>query len=621
MKMKMGLKEGRAAQVFFAAAGVLFFLASGWFLVKQNIFRVEMADRSVYGAGLFVASVLWCYFCFFYAEELWKNVKALRNLSCRNSNLRTLLFAATALLGMYYFNSGSNHGHRVATRYSLICFAVILMTYRTKEELFHKRNPAIAAGCAVLFITYAATGLLEVRKRHEFVLSYFVAVLFGVLLCCFISDIRQKKLRNVSVSYAALLFGFFVLLILFRNTRGWVFTVTVPFTLLYLRDADEADWKGLFREFCNGVLLSFGAVLAFSLLFRPYHKLFAPRYPMAFYSVATCSLYLTVVFLAAAFRLLDGFYEERKWKEQFGNLIVIGTVFCYTVMTVSRTAFLAIIAACAAAFFCLAAALFERRIGKLFIVYIAACVSAVILFPLVYTMTRSIPALVGHPFIMGGEMWEGETITSEDPIDSEKYMDIRRLRSITVDKLFGDSFDKLFDEEEANSVSGDSILRAPYKAGNTALLPMVLVAHGVTPDTWYNESEGNLSNGRIDIFLAYLERMNLTGHDVMGVETETMSYPHAHNTFLQTAYDHGVLVGVYFLVLGAVSLIRAICFCVRTKDNIYAVLPVMMITAFGVAGLTEWTFHPSILLGFTLLLVQGPLLSKLPGKKENKQMK
>lgn len=614
--MKMGLKERRAAQVFFAAAGVLFFLASGWFLVKQNIFRVEIADRSVYGAGLFVASVLWCFFCFFYAEELWKNLKTLLNPSCRKSNLRTLMFAGIALLGMYYFNSGSNHGHRVATRYSLICFAVILMTYRTKEALLHKRNLAVAVGCAFLFIAYVAMGLLEARKRHEFVLSYFVAVLFCVLLCCFISDIRQKKLRKVSVSYAALLFVFFVLLILFRNTRGWVFTVTVPFTLLYLRDADEADWKELFREFCNGVLLSFGAVLAFSLLFRPYHKLFAPRYPMAFYSVATCSLYLTVVFLVAAFRLLNGFYEERKWKEQFGNLIVMGTVFCYTVMTVSRTAFLAIIAACAAAFFCLAAALFEKRIGRLFLAYIAACVSAVILFPLVYTMTRSIPAFVGHPFIMGGEMWEGETITSEDPVDSEKYMDIRRLRSITVDKLFGGSFHKLFDEEETNSVSGDGISRAPYRVGNTALLPMVLVAHGVTPDTWYNESGGNLSNGRIDIFLAYLERMNLTGHDVMGVETEEMSYPHAHNTFLQTAYDHGVLVGGYFLMLGAVSLIRAICFCVRTKDNIYAVLPLMMITAFGVASLTEWTFHPSILLGFTLLLVQEPLLSKLPERKK-----
>lgn len=609
-KMKMGLKENSAVKVCFAAAGVLFFLAAGWFLVKQNIFHVQAADRFVYGAGLFVASLLWCFFCFFYAETLWKSVKTLCEPSYRKSNLRTVLFAAIALLGAYYFNSGSNHGHRVATRYSLLCFAVILATYRTKEELLHKRGLAVAGVCAAAFITYAAMGLFEARKRHEFVLSYFVAVCFGVLLFCFLSDLRQKRVRKVSTGYAALLLGFFALLIVFRNTRGWVFTVTIPFTLLYLQNVDETDWQELCKEFCNGVLLSFGAVLAFSLLFRPYHKFFAPRYPMAFFSVATCALYLTVVFLAALFRLLAGAYKGDGWKEQFGNLIVMGTVFCYTVMTVSRTAFLAIAAAAAAAFFSLAAALFAGKIGRLVIAYLAACLSAVMLFPTVYTATRSMPAFVGRPFIMGGEMWEGETIVSGDPIDSKKYMDIERFCAITVDKLFGNLFREAEGEE-----SSKGLMCAPYRLGDTAILPIVLVAHGVTPDTWYNESEGSLSNGRIAIFFAYLERLNLTGHEEMGVATDEMIYPHAHNTFIQTAYDHGIPVGIYFLTLGAVSLTRAICFCVRKKNDIYAALPVMMITAFGMASLTEWTFHPSILLGFTLLFVQGPLLSKLPAGK------
>lgn len=619
--METSRKKANAVRAILALCGILLLMAAGWLLIGKNIFGVKTADRCVYGAGLLVAAFVWCLFAFFGLERLLEGIRELSKPQYFRSHVRTALFACISLLGMYYFNSGSNHGHRVATRLSLVCFALILATYFVKKELFCKRSLVYTLLCAAAFVCFALLGLIREDRHVEFVLNFGVAVCFGILFLAFARRLwgspagkakEETGYRRLSKSYMALLLGFFVLILLFRNTRGWPFTVAVPFTFLYLLGLSETEWQKLLREFLNGVLWSFGVILTFSLLFRPYQKYFCPRYPLAFYSVATCSLYLAVVFLAAFWRLLECFALRKKGKELFFPLLVIGTVFCYTVMTVSRTAFLAIGAGAAVSVLCMACSQFKGRLTVLLCACGTAVVSALVLFPVIFTATRSIPAFVGHPYIMGGEFWEGETITSEDPVDSEKYMDIERFRTLTVDKLFR-SFAGEGEADSGVSLQLEAVIRPGFKTASIS--PVLLVAHGVTPDTWYNESEGSASNGRVEIFLAYLERLNLTGHEAMGVDTEEMSYAHAHNTFLQTAYDHGLVTGIYFLILGAVSVIRAILYCVRKKNDMYAAIPVMMITAFGMASLTEWTFHPSILLGFTLLLVQGPLLWRLPEKE------
>ncbi len=615
--MKQRQKDRGMLQKALLFLGVVALLVAGWFLIKQNIFGVGRADRVIYGLGLLVAIFLWVLgvcegesilretlvFQFFEASDVSKKKHLAGEI------LRVCAFTLIALLGMYYFNSGSNHGHRVVTRLTLLCLAVVAATYFHRRELWNRYSLAVSVLCIPFFVEFANLGFVQEGKELEFKLDFVVAVCFGPLLVALgrrlftgwkDKNSREAFLRDYCVSYLAQLLGFFVLLVLFRNTRGWTFTVAVPFTLFYLLGLNREKWRELLQEFRWGVLWSFGAILAFSLLFRPYQKLFNPRYPLAFYSVATCSLYLVVVFLAAFCQVLSCFWEKRQKHQFFVPLLVMGTVFCYTGMTISRTAFLAIGSAAALAFFCLGTTLFRKQLLRLGMAYVTPVLAALFLFPLVFTLTRGVPALVGHPYVMGGEFWEGETITSEDPMDSEKYMDWQRFRSLTLDKLFG--------AENKN-------VQAKVDRIQASIMPALLVAHGVTPETWYNESENSVSNGRVDIFKAYLARLNLTGHDAMGVDTEEMSYPHAHNTFLQTAYDHGIFVGICFLLLGVVSGVRALVLCLRQQDKIDDVFPLMVLVAFGMAGMTEWVFHPSILLGFTLLLVQGILVFRLPGGK------
>ena len=126
------------------------------------------------------------------------------------------------------------------------------------------------------------------------------------------------------------------------------------------------------------------------------------------------------------------------------------------------------------------------------------------------------------------------------------------------------------------------------------------------------QDEGDYSNGRTTIFRSYFEQLNMTGHDEMGaVLPDGEIAVHAHNIYLQVAYDHGIGVGILFVIFGAVSLVYAVIFYVKKKDMITgAALPMVVIFSFAIAGMVEWIFHLSSPSGFVLMLVLTPLLYK-----------
>ena len=126
------------------------------------------------------------------------------------------------------------------------------------------------------------------------------------------------------------------------------------------------------------------------------------------------------------------------------------------------------------------------------------------------------------------------------------------------------------------------------------------------------QDEGDYSNGRTTIFRSYFEQLNMTGHDEMGaVLPDGEIAVHAHNIYLQVAYDHGIGVGILFVIFGAVSLVYAVIFYVKKKDTITgAALPMVVIFSFAIAGMVEWIFHLSSPSGLVLMLVLAPLLYK-----------
>lgn len=125
------------------------------------------------------------------------------------------------------------------------------------------------------------------------------------------------------------------------------------------------------------------------------------------------------------------------------------------------------------------------------------------------------------------------------------------------------------------------------------------------------KEEESFTNGRMYIFQQYYDRLDKRGHDDMGVMEPDGNYlAHAHNIYLQVAYDHGIPVGAVFLLLGVGTFLQALFYYRRHRDDREcALFPLALLILFAVAGLSEWIFHPCCPIAFSLLLTMGPLLT------------
>ena len=124
------------------------------------------------------------------------------------------------------------------------------------------------------------------------------------------------------------------------------------------------------------------------------------------------------------------------------------------------------------------------------------------------------------------------------------------------------------------------------------------------------EAENDYTNGRLDIFRSYIEQLNMTGHEGMGAVLKNGEIAtHAHNIYLQVAYDHGILVGILFVFVGIGTFVSSCIYYKKKKDIItYAALPAVVTAAFGAAGMVEWVFHLSHPCGLVLMMVIAPLV-------------
>lgn len=107
------------------------------------------------------------------------------------------------------------------------------------------------------------------------------------------------------------------------------------------------------------------------------------------------------------------------------------------------------------------------------------------------------------------------------------------------------------------------------------------------------EYVSDYTNGRLDIYKSYIEQMNMTGHEGMGAVLKDGSISsHAHDVYLQVAFDHGIPTGIVFVIFLGICYVAAFIFYFRNKINWpNSALTFTLLTAFGVAGLVEWTYH------------------------------
>jgi hypothetical protein len=297
----------------------------------------------------------------------------------------------------------------------------------------------------------------------------------------------------------------------------------------------------------------------------------------------------------------------------FGDFFAVSCVAEFVLLTMSRTALITI-AVTFVAVMLLSAFTYKKTLKRIVHELVMIAGAVIVGFPLVFTSLRMIPALVNNPVRYEVEFQdESFMICKDDPVDSDKYMTVGRFFSTFLGRFHeeGDTSDAEACGENTGETD-DSIYMLAYTGNDFAKVNM----RTASADSEENEESGknetafDISNGRFDIFKGYFNALELKGHPKMGFDKgDGTDYVHAHNSYLQVAYNFGIIAGIIFLLICAVSLWRAARLAV-TQGRKYSIffVPFALILVFGFVSITEWAFHPCIPAGFCFLLLQVILI-------------
>lgn len=525
--------------------------------------------------------------------------------------LQSAMFAGALWACCNYMNGLYEIHHTVAYRQMLIFFALAVIVSYRRTELFNVVNLiyVIVAAVAGRFYYMDAMAALEEPEELDYLvvkLTTWVGILAGFVIVNVIRYLLGKKIRRVSAGYGILVAVFFTLIIVYRNTRGWPIYLVCAFTLFYLRTAAWHNRSKLLQNICNGILLHFGAMVIYCLLHRPYMFYQYYRYPFIFHTVTISAVYLALVVCAAMVRFLDSYRKRPAFSGTYKELIMLGVSAVYLLLTLSRTGYLAIAATAVVIIPVICFAMKNRwrrmlqSIGMM-IVSVAVC------FPIVFTAQRIVPSVEARPILHEIEELPTEIVHGR-VMDSNYYITIQRFVQVFQMKVLGIPEDQCVEAICIVREDGEpAYINSYFENGKELLLASEedMAASGEE-----EQEDDSYTNGRMEIFELYYKNLNKTGHDDMGImEPDGNFTVHAHNIYLQVAYDHGIYVGIVFILLGVGTLVQAaVYYHRRREDTVCAALPLALLILFAVAGMTEWIFHPCCPIAYCLLVTLAPLL-------------
>lgn len=569
--------------------------------------------------------------------------------------LQAVFFAMAIQAGVHYMNGLYEIHHMIAYREMLICFGLaVIVTYKRKE-LLNWVNLIYLVIAAFVGYSYYQNQLVSpemvspgTEEGIQVVkLTVWAGIIAGIVILntvySIVGLVRRQRTgriageRSFSLWYGAVLIIFFVLLLVFRNTRGWPIYLVCAFSLYYMRAAVWEKKDRLPQNICNGILLHFLVMVGYCLLHRPYMFYQYYRYPFVFHTVTISAVYLSLVVCAAFTKLLGCYRREQKLSFIWKELTVFGISAVYLLFTLSRTGYLAV-AAMALIVIPTVCLSMKKKIRSLAAVAVIMLFSVLLCFPAVFTAQRIVPAVVAQP-----ETMEIETLPSEiqhgRDLDSHYYMTLRRFVHVFQMKVFGVPEEECINQykivkDDTGAAMEYCLIEECFADDGMLVASEDFSGSGISgqgeesqPDeeAWQEEEEWSeeetqqesdaeaYTNGRLDIFKLYYEHLNMEGHDDMYIMLPDGNLiVHAHNIYLQTAYDHGVPVGIVFVLFGFATLIQSAAYYRRRKDDrLCSALPLALLILFAVAGLTEWIFHPCHPIAFCLLLMLAPLLTDM----------
>lgn len=214
---------------------------------------------------------------------------------------------------------------------------------------------------------------------------------------------------------------------------------------------------------------------------------------------------------------------------------------------------------------------------------VALGMCALLLLPLVYGCVRYLPTVLHHPIWFEGDYDAENSVHSFDPWDSEKYVSFNEMIYADVGRIL-----QMFGIR-VTMEAGEINVKMPFALDVQAAEP------GSSPDNPFvvsaideEEAITGAINVRKIIYLYVLKHLNFAGHESEGfgfwINATERFDGHAHNAYLQVAYNYGIMPGLLFLLWNACCFVRLSC-----RKDILGLCAAVFMASIIVCGCTEAT--------------------------------
>lgn len=590
--------------------------------------------------------------------------------------IQAIAIAGTIQACCEYVSGLYNIHHYIAERKEMIWFAFIIIAMFEAKEIFNLHNLIYVIVSAVAGIVYYQVNVTEEMSEDElFVLraTVYVAILLGLIIIrTIVAIVSGKKMAKPRVIYVIPVTLMLAFGIIFKHDRMWTLTLAVAFVLLYI---NYALWKNRDRFIVNvirGVVIQFLLCMVWVWMYRPFATFRTARFPFYFHTETMGATYLVIVAcvgivltlvkvrkvcivkgegnkdeIIATFRLTD------IWKELAFTAVAISYLF----FTFSRTGY---IAAFFAIFFGIIIMLFGtgKKICALAVkLILMLAVSVLVMLPVIFEIQRTVPCLVNDPYEYDiddftDSLKRGRKLNSEDYITVDRVVNLFLYKFLsmpedsvdlynqktqtfteytgTVEQLYDgkyyDWFEADIKDEDWDKKPSYDQMESYYEFAGSGRMEHVVTAYsgGIMEETKesveYEATHKDYSNGRFSIYDIYLNALNMSGHPMGGpILEDGTECAHAHDVYLEVAYEHGIPTGIVFIVFGVTTLVMGIAAYRKNRfSKPYISLVPVFVIGYAVAGIVEWLYHLSNPLYLTLWLMTVPILFMEAKKSEEK---
>ncbi|MCR5210533.1 MAG: hypothetical protein K6C99_10015 [Lachnospiraceae bacterium] len=501
----------------------------------------------------------------------------------------------TVVAGISFNNAANSYEQAVAFRLFAIGLALALTVVSFEPTRLTFIAAAVWVPVGYVFTHYAYEyRWIPDTCEYQFVdvirMSKALILMWGFAGITFFGSLKKRNDFAVPAAkpgrILALIWIAWIALITACN-MGYLYTAlfAAGYTFMFLALGSGKN-REIFKEaFLWGMICSFIFVTFKSLLHRPYDE---ERYLLYFYNANNAGEYLATVAMVIVAKL-ESAMLMKKGKLRNAALIAFSALlvweFILAFLNNTRTGIVPSVAALLV-FFVLKLKGSSEKKKVVFRFILIPLITLVLLYP-GYLLVRYIPAYSNSPEFFTWEENPEVRVVKDDPADSPKYTSFTGL----LREMFG-KWGILID-------FGDENVRADGSEQTSTL----------------EIDDKDVSNGRMTVWKEFISRTGVEphypGHIIVG---EDWLIYHAHNSYLQVAYQYGFFAGLILLLMCGFAALYAIYLYCTGREERKPVFSLLICITVPLSMMTEWMGHPCYVICFALFVGMGLLMYE-NGKK------